>query len=195
MSDNDGPPEPIEAARTEADGRQRSAGAGLGGGPSSDDSGIGTGTKVLLSSIAFLALLCAGWLVAVSIFGRAAQDTTAPPADPIVGRWDDGRGTIYEITRTGTNAYHGEAAANAGYVCAPVDLRLTGSANRYTGKGRFYRPCGTFIGDATVTIDLSADGLTARVNWTPPPSAGGCSNCAPLVWTRQGASAPAKNPA
>src|SRR5262249_30220472 len=125
-------------------------------------------------------------LLDVKSCGRFSVSRVRPdPADTgtgITGQWDDGHGTIYQIDPSGQagngqDSYTVNVIENAGYICLPINVEVTGTgAGPYTGPEAFYRGtpsqtagvtgCGGFLGNGTITFNLSGDHNSLSVSWT-----------------------------
>jgi hypothetical protein len=110
--------------------------------------------------------------------------------DPLLGRWQDKNGKIVEFTSAAATAWNGQIIAQGtDNICPPETMHVAGSAGHYSGTAAFYSitagKCGAFVGDGTVTIDVTADGTHANVITKPPAgNSSTCYSCAPAVWTK-----------
>jgi len=135
-------------------------------------------------------LLLGAVVIGVGLYTNTkhAAAQSVQPAAPIVGRWKDPQGTVYEISTAGTKIFTGKLLSNPAGVCAPVNLQLSGSGAHYSGTEAFYAtPCKPplkFLGAAVVTVDVSPDGQTAQVARTPPAGQP-CKDCTTATWTRK----------
>jgi hypothetical protein len=96
---------------------------------------------------------------------------------------------VFQITATGPDSYSGQIVHRTdGCTNEPANLQVTGSGGHYAGTIAFWdtsSSCGQFVGDGTINIDVALDGATAQVT-AVSPTAGACTTCAPITWTRNG---------
>jgi hypothetical protein len=140
-------------------------------------------------------IIVGGCLLGMTLLSGCQSDR--PEIGTLAGRWSDELGTVYEFTATSDNTYTGEVVQNAGNVCTPVAITLTGSGSTYQGPETFYKgsagACGEKLGIGSIHLFVAADKMSVSVTWGPPAGVAGCSNCAPQTFTRQGTAPVAVN--
>lgn len=126
-------------------------------------------------------------LVAGAVSGGLLLSRTSA-SDPLSGDWKDTSGNTVQFTSTGAHSWAGQVTHGNTDVCLPLNIAVTGSGNRYTGTEAYYTgtwgDCGTFKANGDIALVVGADGRTLDVT-TAGPGAQLCSNCAPVVWTKQ----------
>ena len=109
----------------------------------------------------------------------------AAPNTSLAGNWVDNNGVVIGFVG-GPTTFTGEVVTNtANFYCLPLNVNVTETAaGQFEGTVAIYSPCGTFVNQGMITIDIAADGNTAQVTTANPD--GGCGNCGTFTWTRAG---------
>lgn len=112
---------------------------------------------------------------------RDSEVSAATADESLAGEWlSRTTDTVYDFVRSGADSYNGLVV---GHDCVdqPGDITDAAKGNGlYSGTEKTwssFNPC-TVAGTATNTIQISADGKTAK--W----DSGGCPDCGPQTWTR-----------
>jgi hypothetical protein len=111
------------------------------------------------------------------------------PARGLGGFWSDSAGDSYNFTATGSGTYTAVQtvrATTSGDCTRPDDVKVTGSGNSYHGTIKLYPTntqvaCPSPSGTATITIQIAANGQSARVVSVGNEA---CNDCGTTTWTR-----------
>ncbi len=114
---------------------------------------------------------------------RPSNTTAGASAGTLSGRWTDEKENVYEFRTAGADAYVGEVVTVASSVCAPINMKVSGTSGHYEGTMAFYKVvntvCGEFLGGSG-----GPDPPTEGAASTARPTRGRGSNTAPAGWAR-----------
>jgi hypothetical protein len=123
------------------------------------------------------AAVAAAALIAVIV---VAIQPTAQTSAQLTGKWAQQGGYVYDFAETSPGSYTADPAGANAQCQVANDIKVKGSNGHYKGSMDMYSGCRTVIGTGTITINVAANGQTARVT----TSGSGCSNCGVGTWTR-----------
>jgi hypothetical protein len=138
----------------------------------------------LLTAMLSAGVIGAGGAAAIAAPGHAAVASASVANRPLAGEWlEKSSDTVFNFVATGPGAYSGQVVGTSSKYCLPIDIKVKGKDDKYSGSEEFYDPCGTRFGVGTIKISIAASGATASAV-AYPPGDGGCDNCQPVTWTR-----------
>ncbi|MEV7496453.1 ATP-binding protein [Streptomyces anulatus] len=114
-----------------------------------------------------------------------SSSSPSAASDELAGVWQDGRGNVFLIVRSGDGAYEFKSQGTCG---ATSTVKVTGGSGQYSGTMPVWdeSTCGKTFGDARLSIDVSSDGSSASVEVTAPSNGSWeCRNCGSQTWARQ----------
>jgi len=128
-------------------------------------------------------------VVLVAALVAAGLHLTSGPAQGLGGFWSNTAAASYNFTATGSGTYTAVQTVRAttgGDCTRPDDVKVTGSGNSYHGTIKLYPAntqvaCPSSSGFATITIQIAANGQSARVVLVGNAA---CDDCGTTTWTR-----------
>jgi hypothetical protein len=101
-------------------------------------------------------------------------------AGQLTGRWAQQDGSVWDFVAASPGSYTADPVGPNAHCQVADDIEVTGSNGHYKGSMDLYGGCRTVIGTGIITIDIAANGETARVTTT----GSACSNCGTGTWKR-----------